>query len=180
MKSIIVWAAILLAFPAGLFAASKFQDHTSPSEAFFKKLEGTWDVELEVRLSPQMPPMKTTGKKTYRLMSGKWLIADFQANIMGMNYENHSVQGFDPMKKKFVGAIVHNLVRNFIQTEGSLNEGGTRLEETVLVPAADGSFKKGRSITELKDADTGTYVMYKPDDNGKEFVSLQATYRRQK
>lgn len=92
-----------------------------PQHEKLKRFLGTWDTELRFTMAgmKDMPPEK--GSTTWRwLTDGRWLMSDGTGTMMGQPIEQHTLLGYDPLKQKFVAAMVNGHEPFLLASEGYL------------------------------------------------------------
>ena len=121
---------LLLAF--GLLCAittnalSQGLPNPKPSEEHkvLAKEVGTWDCEIRSYFQgPEQPPTVTKGVETNKLVSGDmYLQTTFTGEIGGRQFEGHSLLGYDPHKKKYVGTWADNFTVAPSQVTGTYDK----------------------------------------------------------
>jgi len=191
-------AAIVLAFAAG-YAASALQEtgkkpaqdpaemmqamlpKPGPDHARLKMLEGTWDGEIEMAGMPGAPPTKSKCTEIYRAIAdGLWLVHDYEGEMMGMAFQGHGIAGFDPGKKKIVGAWVDSWSSGLATYEGSYDEKTKTQTSVIEGPDMTGKVTKSTMVDRWSDDDHRVWTMSMPGPDGKEAEGFKITYRRRK
>jgi hypothetical protein len=150
-----------------------------PEHEVLKKDVGTWDATVEMLMPPGAPP--STGTEVTTLgPGGLWVITDFQSQMMGAPFQGHGVGGWDPAKKKYVGAWVDSMSTAVFVTESTYDAASRSMTGTLEGPGPDGQPMKMKAVTQYKDDDTRVFTMYMPGPDGKEAPSMRITYKRRK
>jgi hypothetical protein len=69
-----------------------------------KKMEGTWEATMNVM------GMDAKGTMVYKMeLGGLWLTSNFEGEFGGMKFTGKGIDGYDPMKKKYVGTWVDSM-----------------------------------------------------------------------
>ena len=63
-----------------------------PEHEVLKKAVGEWTAELEMTPAPGMPPIKSTGTETIRMVGGLWIVTEFTGDMMGQPFEGHGLE----------------------------------------------------------------------------------------
>ncbi|MCI0587314.1 MAG: DUF1579 domain-containing protein [Planctomycetes bacterium] len=191
-----VLAATCVTFGAG-YAVSSLQDpgkkapqgedlmeapKPGPEHAVLAKQAGSWDAEIVMAGSPEMPGgMKSKGSETCRLLQGGlWLLSDFQGEMMGMPFHGHGISGYDPEKKKTVGAWVDSMGTHLGTFEGDADPTGKKQTSMMMAPGMTGEMVKHTMVHTWIDDDTRTFKMSLPGPDGKDFEAMTITYKRRK
>jgi hypothetical protein len=179
LKRTFVLAALLCGAAAGARAQDMPPMPTpGPEHEVLKKDVGTWDATVEM-LMPPSPPSKGTEVNTLG-PGGLWLIGDFKSEMMGAPFQGHSVTGWDPAKKKYVGAWVDSMSTAIAVTESTYDAASRSMTGWIEAPGPDGRPMKMKAVSQLKDDDTRVFTMYMPGPDGKEAASMRITYKRRK
>src|SRR5262249_34239285 len=118
---------------------------------------------------------------TYKMeVGGLWLVANFKSNFGGQEFEGKGLDGYDPMKKKYVTVWVDSMSPVPMFFQGEFDKEGKVLTQIGEGLGMDGKMTKFKSVTERKDADTMIFTMSSPDNDGKDQTMLTITYRRLK
>jgi hypothetical protein len=150
-----------------------------PEHAVLKEDIGRWKAEMKVWMAPDAPPEMTTGTETNRLLGGLWLISDFRAEFAGEPYQGHGINGYDPVKKKYVGTWVDSMSKTMISMEGDYDAATKTM--TMLGKSYDPAQQKlidTKIGTSTKDENTRTMAMYMlpAGPGGEEIKAMEVTY----
>jgi hypothetical protein len=147
-----------------------------------KQFEGKWDVAGKFFMDPAAPPMEIKGSETGKVdMGGFWLRSHFKGEFLGKPFEGRSVMGYSPMKKKYVGTWIDELMPHLFVTEGDADAAGKVF--TLIgdgIDPATGKPVKEKWVIEIKDADNHTMTFYGPGADGKERKTGELIYKRKK
>jgi uncharacterized protein DUF1579 len=154
-----------------------------PEHEVLKRDVGTWDATVEMLMlppgAPAMPP--STGTETNTLgPGGLWVISDFKSTMMGAPFQGHGVNGWDPIKKKYVGTWVDNMSTGVYVAESTYDPAAKSMTGWIDGPGPDGKPTRTKTVTQLKDDDTRVFTMYGPGPDGKEAPTMRITYKRRK
>ena len=70
---------------------------------FLAKQEGKWDVICSYSMGPDTEPMEVPGTETAEMLGPFWLLARFEADLLGSPMYGQASTGYDPARKVFVG-----------------------------------------------------------------------------
>jgi len=147
-----------------------------------KQLVGDWDVTGTFYLDPTQPPADIKGTETVKSdLGGFWMISHFKGEFLGLTFEGRSAMGYSPMKKKYVGCWIDNMMPHLFVTEGDLDEAGKvfTLVGDGFDPAT-GQPAKEKWVIEIKGEDLHQITFYGPGPEGKERKTGELTYTRKK
>lgn len=165
-----LWAGVALLI---LLSSALAQEAPKPRQEldYLKRLAGTWDADTE----------SGTGTMTYKMdLGGLWLIGDFEGEFGGLKFQGRSMDTYDPAMKKYRSVWADSFTTSPRVMEGGLDKDGKILTMTGEGCGADGMPTKFRSITEIKDADTVSFVLFMTDKDGKEQQMAKIAYERKK
>lgn len=168
-------------------AAAVRQDPPAPPKPgkeheLLKQLEGKWDVAGKFWMDPSKPPSEVKGSETAKVDLGNfWLRTHFKGEFLGQKIEGRSTLGYGPMKKKYVGSWIDDMMPHLFVMEGDADAAGKvfTLAGEGFDPAT-GKPAKEKWVIEIKDADTHTMTFYGPGADGKERKTGELTYTKKK
>jgi len=141
----------------------------------FEKDVGVWDVEMQIRPAPGVPPVRLAGvSMNRRIGGGRWLVVDHRAES---GFEGHGIYGWDPSTGKYTGAWVDSTQTSITRSEGTWDAAARTM--TFLTTGTHGDKQIGyREITESMADGTRVYRNMIPTPDGGEFEMIRAVYRR--
>jgi hypothetical protein len=151
--------------------------------AALKRMEGEYDVDVEMVMQPGTPPQKSKGKAKYTMiMGGRYLHADYTGETMGMPFHGASLMGYDNAKKKYFSAWIDDMGTGIMLAEGAGSEDG---KVTTLTGEYDDPMthqkRKYRWVTTVVSGDKHTFDWMDADKDGKnEYRMMRNTYTRVK
>jgi hypothetical protein len=147
-----------------------------PEHAHLKVMAGSWDVIME------MGGQKSKGTAVYKsICNGMWLTSDFECALGGIPYKGHGMDGYDQMKKKYIGYWFDSMSSAPMAFEGDFDADHKVLTMTGTSLGPDGKPQKFRTTTEVKGPDLMTFKMYMiAIADGKEELSFTIEYTRRK
>jgi hypothetical protein len=145
-----------------------------PEHEKLKWFAGDWDVTVAFM------GQESKATATYKMdLGGFWLREEFHGTFAGQKFEGRGASGYDPIKKKYVGAWIDSMSPSLMVMEGSFSSDGKTFTETGEGPGPDGKMQKMKSVYQIKDNDSFVFTMYMTAD-GKEQEAFKLTYRRKK
>jgi len=153
-----------------------------PMHAMMAKSAGTWDVQLTMWMTPDSPPQSTTGTAVNKMIyDGKYQQSTFKGDFMGMPFEGTSTMGYDNAKKKFVSTWIDNMGTGMMMTEGTYDQASNTINFTgSQTDPITGKECTMREEFKQPDENTQTMVMYAKYKGGKEFKTMEMTWKRKK
>lgn len=149
-----------------------------PAHAVLLERVGTWDCTMKMWAGPG-EPMTTTGTEVDRAVGQFHVLADFEADMMGMPFEGHGITSYDPTKKTYVSIWVDSVEPTPARLEGSYDEATRtfRFEGDAMMM---GQRMHMRQVLVSKDADHHTLDMFITPPGGEEMQSMRIDYTRRK
>ena len=165
-------AASLVFVPAVLAQAPP---QPGPEHKKLKELEGTWDAIMK------MGPEESKAVAVYKMdIGGLWLVSDFAGDFGGQKFAGKGLDGYDPIRKKYVGVWVDSWSTSPVISEGTFDKDGKVITMIGEGPGPDGKPTKYKMTTEHKDKDTMFWTMYGVGADGKETPMFTISYKRRK
>jgi co-chaperonin GroES (HSP10) len=137
-----------------------------PEHEVLKQMEGTWDAIMEGESKPN-----GTSKFEVKL-GGLWVINDYEGSFAEAKFEGHGLNGYDPIKKKYVMIWTDSMSPSPLIMEGDYDKAKKTLTFVGEGQGPAGAMKF-KSVTEFKDKNTMLFKMY-----GGEDVVVSITYKR--
>ena len=144
---------------------------------------GVWDAEVSMYMSPDAQPFKSKAVETNEMFGDFWLMSKFEGDFGGMKFKGHSMLGYDPTKKKYVGTWTDTMSPYLMTMEGDYDEAthtstmygtGTSIET--------GKPEKSKMVTQYTSDDEKTFTMYmeKPGAEDEWIKVMEIKYKRRK
>jgi hypothetical protein len=153
-------SSVIIVFALAICSTATAQDSPFPKPGpefgFLKADVGNWDVEIKTFAGPGEPTV-TQGKETNRMLGGFWLLADFQGNMMGLDFKGHGMYSYDTEKKQYVGTWVDSLSATKMDMIGKRDAANNTLTYEGVGPGSDG--KPAKHVMTTKYTDDGNRVM---------------------
>jgi len=173
VRVVVVCAVIVLLAPT--VSAQPPLAKPGPELQRLKKLEGTWEAMVKTGEG------ESKGTMTYKMeLGGLWLVSNFKGEFGGQTFQGKGLDGYDPIKKKYVSVWVDSMSPTLMVFEGNFDKERKVFTQIGEGPGMDGKMTKLKSVTEMKDDDTMVFTMSSPDKNGKDQTMLTITYKRKK
>ena len=147
-----------------------------PEHDRLKEMVGTWDAIMD------MGGQKSKATATYKpICSGMWIASDFESELGGVPFQGHGMDGYDQLKKKFVGHWFDSMTSSPMAFEGDFDADHKVLTMTGTAPGPDGKPQKFRSTTEMKGKNQMSFKMFMASGPAvKEELSFTIEYTRRK
>lgn len=164
-------AAIVLGLLAAFSQAQEIPK-PGPEHEMLKKQVGTWETTMKAG------EMEFKGEVSFKMeLSGLWLTGVMQSEMFGQKFTGKSLDGYDPIKKKYISVWVDSMSTAPVIMEGSYDKEKKALSLSGEGPGMDRKTTKYRSITKVTDEDTMVMTMYIGNEKEPAFV---ITYKRKK
>jgi hypothetical protein len=162
-----------------LFVASHSlaQEFPKPGPEHEKLMElvGDWDAVMD------MGGQKSKATTTYKsICGGMWLESNYQGDLGGAKFQGRGLDGYDQIKKKYVGLWVDSVSSAPLHVEGNHDPKTKLLTMTGESLGPDGKPQKFKNTTETKDKDHFTFRMYMVQPDGHEELQFTIEYTRRK
>ncbi len=142
----------------------------------FEKDVGTWDAEVTVTPAPGAAPQVSKGVSTSRLVGGRWLVTDYEAES---GFAGHGVYGFDPSKRRYVGTWVDTARTFLVVYEGDWDPAAKALTFRCEARLPDGRELRWREVTTWLGPDEQRFRSLFPGPGGDHEL-MAVIYRRRK
>ena len=151
--------------------------------ALLKRMAGTFDGEVIMKMSAEAPEMKSKGREVNTMiLNGRFLKTDYTGDMMGMAFNGMQLNGYDNFKKKYVSVWVDSMNTGAMTAEGTADASGKTITYggEYPCPAEGGKIKQFRQVLTFIDDDHHEFAMYEKDASGKEVRGLYIKYTRVK
>jgi hypothetical protein len=145
--------------------------------------EGGWDAEVTMWEKPDSEPAKSKAVETNKMLGKMWLLSEFEGEFAGEKFTGHGHMGYDPIKKKYVGAWIDTMSPFMWTMEGDYDKDSHTL--TMMGQGLDvmtGKEQKSKMVTRYTGEDEKVFEMYMPveGEDGKWWKTMEAKYTRRK
>lgn len=164
---------------AGLYAFQDGMGMPAPS-AEHKVLHrsiGTWDASMDAGM-----PEPAKGTMIVEAGPGEFtILTHFKADMGGMPFEGRGIDGYDPVKKKYVSMWVDSTIEAPMLMEGSWDE---KTQTTTMYgemrDMASGKMVKHKLVTKWTGNDQMDFIVSAPGADGKDVQAFSIKYTRKK
>ncbi|MEO5682606.1 MAG: DUF1579 domain-containing protein [Chitinophagaceae bacterium] len=176
-------AACQLQAQANQEAAMKaWMEYMTPGDIhkMLSKADGEWTYEATMWMERGAPAEKSTGTAVNKMiLGGRYQESKYAGNMMGMPFEGYSLTGYDNARKVFQSSWVDNMGTGVMQLEGKLNAATKTIISTgKMTDASTGKEIKVRETFTMIDDNTQKLEMYDTREGGKEFKTMEITFKR--
>jgi hypothetical protein len=147
-----------------------------PEHKALGKMEGTWDVTMTL-------PGNIKAKGTMRCKmecGGLWLARDIETKLGSLPFHFKGLDGYDPLKKKYVSVQFDSLTTVPTLLEGTYDETTKTITQTGETRDFNGSPETIKSVLKNIDDDHQLVEVYRVYPDGKEAKHLTIEYSRRK
>jgi hypothetical protein len=161
-----------------------WETYMTPGEthAMIAKDNGTWTADMTMWMSPDAPPMKSTGTTTNKMiMGGRYQQSSFKGTFMGQPFEGQSTLAYDNAKKAYVTTWIDNMGTGIMMMEGTYDAANKAINfNGKSTDPLTGKECIMREVYKLVDDNTQTMEMYATYPGGKEYKNMEITFKRKK
>ena len=112
-------------------------------------------------------------------VTGKMDMPGADGKMKSMTFKGHGLEGYDNVKKKFVGTWMDNMGTGIMMSEGDYDPATKTFTYTGEYEAIPGMKQKIREVVKIVDKDHHTFEWYE-DRGGQEAKTMEISYTRQK
>jgi uncharacterized protein DUF1579 len=164
---------------------AKAKEAGSPGaeHAVLKALEGNWTVASRSWKKPGEKPEQSSGTSTMGwVLGGRFLKQDYKGDMMGQPFEGLGYLGYDKVRKEYVSTWMDNVSTGIFQGTGQYDAATKTITETgtFSCPFTGEKNMWFRHEWKIIKDDMNVFSMYTKDPAGKEFKSMEITYKRAK
>jgi hypothetical protein len=168
---------VTLGFVFGCSTYLNAQPPTGPTEQH-AKLEayvGKWDFELKTS-----DGNSSKGKTEYKSeCGGLWITSDFRTTFSGFPFQGKGLDGYDPVKKKYVSVWVDSMTPAPMMFSGDYDKDGV-LHLSAEAAGPDGQLANWRSVSKWINPDEHVFEMFLTPKGGTEASMMTIRYKRTK
>lgn len=169
-----IWGVVFCVVAAGLTLAQEPQKPGTEHEEL-KYLVGEWDAVMD------FAGQKSKCTAIYKsICDGMWVESDFRGNLGGVPFQGRGIDGYDQIKKKYVGIWVDSMGSAPLHMEGTFDEKAKRQTMTGETHGPDGKPQKYKTTVDMKDKDNFTFKMIMVGPDGKDQLAFTIEYTRRK
>ncbi|HVH92248.1 MAG TPA: DUF1579 domain-containing protein [Candidatus Acidoferrum sp.] len=154
-------------------------------------LAGTWSytVKMWMNPDPNAKPDESKGTAVRKsMMDGRFFVVDVSGKMempgadgkkKEMTFKGMGIDGYDNVKKKFVGTWMDNMGTGVMMSEGDYDPATKTFTYASEYEAIPGMKTKIREVVKIVDKDHHTFEWYE-DRGGKEAKTMEISYTRKK
>jgi uncharacterized protein DUF1579 len=154
-------------------------------------LVGTWNytVKMWMNPDPNAKPEESKGTAVRKaMMDGRFFVMDVTGKMempqpdgkkKQMTFKGMGIDGYDNVKKKFVGAWIDNMGTGVMMSEGDYDPASKTFTYTAEYEATPGMKQKIREVIKIVDKDHHNFEWYE-DRGGQEVKTMEISYTRKK
>jgi Protein of unknown function (DUF1579) len=154
-------------------------------------LAGTWSytVKMWMNPDPNAKPEESKGTAVRKsMMDGRFFVVDVAGKMempgadgkkKEMTFKGMGIEGYDNVKKKFVGTWMDNMGTGVMMSEGDYDPATKTFTYASEYEAIPGMKTKIREVVKIVDKDHHTFEWYE-DRGGKEAKTMEINYTRKK
>jgi Protein of unknown function (DUF1579) len=152
---------------------------------------GTWSYTVKMWMNgdPSTTPQTSKGTAVRKaIMDGRFVVMDVTGNMempgadgkmKKVTFKGEGTEGYDNVKKKFVGSWIDNMGTGIMMAEGDYDPGTKTFTYTGEVEAIPGMKQKIREVVKMTDKDHMLFEWYE-DRGGQEAKTMEINYTRKK
>jgi hypothetical protein len=177
--------------PAEMMAQMMELAKLNENHKVLTSLNGTWSYTVRMWMDgdTSKKPEESKGTAVRKsIMDGRFVVMDVSGKmempgpdgkIMSMMFMGHAMEGYDNVKKKFVGSWIDNMGTGIMTTEGDYDPATKTFTYTGEYEAIPGMKQKIREVVKVTDKDHMLFEWYE-DRGGKEMKTMEIDYKRSK
>lgn len=154
-------------------------------------LAGTWNYTVKFWMTPdpKAPPTESKGVAVRKaVMDGRYFSLDVTGKMQmpgadgkmkDVTFKGMGMEGYDNVKKKFVGTWLDNMGTGVMISEGTYDPATKTFTYTSEVEMMPGMKTKVREVLKVTDKDHHIFEWYE-DRGGKEVRTMEISYTRKK
>jgi hypothetical protein len=154
-------------------------------------LNGTWNYTVKMWMDgdTSKKPEESKGTAVRKsIMDGRFVVMDVsgkmempgpEGKMKSMTFKGHGMEGYDNVKKKFVGTWMDNMGTGIMLSEGDYDPATKTFNYTGEVEMIPGMKQKIREVVKVTDKDHMIFEWYE-DRGGKEMKTMEIDYKREK
>jgi hypothetical protein len=152
-------------------------------------LDGTWSYTVKMWMNgdPSSKPDISKGTAVRKsIMGGRYAMMDItgkmempgaDGKMQSMEFKGHAMEGYDNVKKKFVGTWMDNMGTGIMMSEGTYDEPSKTFTYTSEYEPMPGMKQQIRETVKLTDKNHMTLEWYE-NRGGQEVKTMQIDYTR--
>lgn len=152
-------------------------------------LNGDWNYTVTMWMTPGAPPMKAAGaairqsvlggRYVEMKVEGKMKMPGEDGKLKDVDFKGVGLEGYDNVKKKFVGTWLDNMGTGIMLSEGDYDPSSKTFTYVSEVEMTPGMKTKVRETLKVIDKDHMTFEWYE-NHGGQDTKTMQLDYTRRK
>jgi hypothetical protein len=154
-------------------------------------LDGTWDCNIKMWMDGDTSKKPEVSKSTAvrkSIMDGRYVVMDVTGKMempgpdgtkKEITFKGQGTEGYDNVKKKFVGTWMDNMGTGIMMSEGDYDPATKIFTYTGEIEPMPGMKQKIREVVKLTDKDHMDFEWYE-DRGGKEMKTMEINYTKKK
>ena len=118
------------------------------------------------------------GVETNTLFADRWILSEFESDMMGQPYVGRGISGYDPAKKAYVSVFADTMATSLTVEEATYDAEANTMTGSMEMDDPMMGKTKAKTVAEWPDADSRTVKMYVPADAPEPFMIM--SYKRRK
>ena len=162
---------------------------TNENHKLLASLAGTWSYAVKFWMDPNAKPQESKGTAVRKsTMGGRYLTGEYTGKMQmpgpdgkmkDMEFKGMSTDGYDNIKKKFVGTWADNTITGIMSSEGTYDPATKTFTYIGEYEPLPGMKTKARMLVKLIDQDHQTFESYEDRGTG-EAKTMEINYTRKK
>src|SRR5438067_11738656 len=154
-------------------------------------LDGNWNYTIKFWMNPDpnAKPAESKGTAVRKsIMDGRYVIMDVTGKMempgpdgkkKEMTFKGQGTEGYDNVKKKFVGTWIDSMGTGVMMSEGDYDPATKTFTYTGEIEVMPGMKQKIREVVKLTDKDHMDFEWYE-DRGGQEMKTMEINYTKKK
>jgi hypothetical protein len=154
-------------------------------------LAGTWTYTIKMWMNPDpsAKPEESKGTAVRKpMMDGRFFVMDVTGKMempqpdgkkKEMTFKGMGIEGYDNVKKKFIGSWVDNMGTGIMMSEGDYDPATKTFNYTSEYEGIPGMKQKIREVMKIVDKDHHVFEWYE-DRGGQEAKTMEISYTRKR
>jgi hypothetical protein len=170
----------MTAMPCGTYAQQPGAAPVEKEHAFLNRFSGQWTTESEGSMGEGQPPMKCKGTMSSHMLGALWIVNELKGDMAGTPMSGLQTIGYDPVKKKYIGTWVDNMMNHLWQYEGTVDAAGKQLTLEADGPSfvEEGKTARYRDAYEFKSDDHIVATSSVQSKDGKWTIFMTGNIKR--
>lgn len=148
-----------------------------PQHAMLAGMAGDWTFEGTFWMSPDQPPMSSTGTATRTMiLGGRVLVEKVTSSFMDEPFEGQGMLGYDNVGGAYWSTWIDNMSTALMTSTGSCDQGKCEWHATYTDPMT--GEKKTARMTSEHGADSELHRGYEAGEGGAERLTMEFKYKR--